>query len=396
MDSDAPISPAARGENAADRRLFLLAWWGVLALAAAKLVETYYRLGGTVLAESRHFAADFIVFWTASRSDRPYDFEALTAAQQWYMQTPVLRPFAYPPSFLPWIEPFAGLPMLTSYALWTVLTAGVFVLAWSRLVRPWIALAALALPVCLMGLIPGQMIFLLGALLAIGIFLLGRRPVAAGLLLGLAATIKPQALLLVPLALLAGRHWAALAAAAVSGLLVGLACIAAQGPALWLEWFGSLPAFSTVLHQSGMMEFGTTPSTTVARLGLDGPAATAFVAINGLIGLAAIWCAFRKSSDPLLRLVILNAGTILVLPYAMPYELALSAPAVLGLLLDRRLHPAVWIGSFFLLAGATQAVGPLILCTVYLLRPNFFEPRADDERATAAMPSGPRPAPASA
>src|SRR5207244_366457 len=63
--------------------------------------------------------------------------------------------------------------------------------------------------------IVGQNAFLTLALLLAGVGLLGRRDFAAGAILGL-LSYKPQLAIMVPVALLAARHWRAIAGAALS------------------------------------------------------------------------------------------------------------------------------------------------------------------------------------
>lgn len=359
----------------ASSRMYPLFWRMVLALTILKFIEANFQTLKAVVDNGRHLAADFIVFWTAARSDAVYDFQALTNAQYWYMKTETLRPFPYPPSFLPWIEPFGALELATAYLLWTGATLLLFGLAWRRLLGSVPVAAALLAPVVVMGAVPGQMVFLLGALLVGGMAAMERQPIVAGILLGVAATLKPQALLLVPLALLAARQWKCLAAASATGATIGVLCLVVQGVQIWWDWFEALPRFMDVLRASGMMEFGITPASSLARAGLDGTWTTLFLVAAAAIGASAVWLAFRRPGTPAVRIVALNAGTLLVLPYAMPYELALSAPAAMALLMDRNRHPAVWLAAFLMVTGSGQLLGPLTVCAIWLLAPQLFDRR---------------------
>ena len=85
----------------------------------------------------------------------------------------------------------------------------------------------------------GQNSFLTGAILIAGITLLDRRPVLAGVLLGV-LTYKPQLFLMVPVALLAGGHWKAIAAGIVTTALLALLSLALLGPDLWHQWLQTL------------------------------------------------------------------------------------------------------------------------------------------------------------
>ena len=85
--------------------------------------------------------------------------------------------------------------------------------------------------------IAGQNAFLTLALLLGGVGLLGRRDFAAGAILGL-LSYKPQLALMVPVALLAARHWRALAGAAVSASFAVALSAATFGLAPWWDWLG--------------------------------------------------------------------------------------------------------------------------------------------------------------
>lgn len=338
----------------------------IIVIAAAAAMMSYIGIAKGLAANGAHVAADFIVFWTAAAAGQPYHFEALTAAQHWYMNTDAIRPFAYPPSFLPWLAPFAILPLKTAYLLWTVSTAALFCAAWSRIVAPKHLLLAAAAPVVVLALIPGQVVFLVGALLVSSLMMVERRPLLAGVLLGIAATIKPQALLLVPLALVAGKHWRVLSASAATGMVIGGACLLLQGGQLWLDWLKSLPRFMDVVRDGGMMHFGITPASALVRASVEGPAASAILAIAAALGVLTVWQVFRATKDVAHRMLAINAPTLLLLPYAMPYELALSAPAAAAMLIDRRLHPAAAFAAFLLLTGVGHVIGTIFMCLLLL------------------------------
>ena len=86
-------------------------------------------------------------------------------------------------------------------------------------------LLALATPAVFVNAVGGQNGTWTAALFGGGLGLLDRRPIIAGSLLGL-LIYKPQLGILIPIALLAGRRWQALAAAAATGA-------AASSPSVW-------------------------------------------------------------------------------------------------------------------------------------------------------------------
>ena len=71
---------------------------------------------------------DFLPLWTAagigfSQPSLLYDFHFITGLQDWILHHGYgQRPFAYPPTTLFPIAPFAALPFWWAYAAWTALT----------------------------------------------------------------------------------------------------------------------------------------------------------------------------------------------------------------------------------------------------------------------------------
>jgi hypothetical protein len=130
------------------------------------------------------------------------------------------RPWAYPPSFLLILLPFAPLGFFGSYVAFQVVTGALLALALrsraaAALPSRALLVAALACPASAINAIDGQAVFLVAALIVGGFGLLERRPYLGGLVLGL-LTFKPQFCILVPIALDRGR---AVARAAGVGLV---------------------------------------------------------------------------------------------------------------------------------------------------------------------------------
>src|SRR5947199_191898 len=76
---------------------------------------------------------------------------------------------------------------------------------------------------------------------------LRRRPLLAGVLLGVGAAIKPQIFLLVPLALAADRQWRTMLAAGVTGAALAAASALVWGVDVWRQWLQALPRFNDVV-----------------------------------------------------------------------------------------------------------------------------------------------------
>jgi hypothetical protein len=211
--------------------------------------------------------------------------------------------------------PFAQAPLALAYPLWTGLSAAAFFFAAAHLVKPaWATLGLAIAPVVFFAAELGQTSLFIAAAMIGGWLLRDRRPLLAGALFGLAACIKPQAMLLAPVVLW-GR-WRMLAAMAGAGLAL-IAASFAFGPQRWLEWPHALATFRALVPATDRIN----PAALVA-----GPGWAALMAALGL----ALALACRN-------LVGLVTGALCATPYAHAYDLAPLAPLAAGWLLDRPL-----------------------------------------------------------
>lgn len=315
---------------------------GVFALALAwlLLIDVYaLRLIAHGFARGYARNNDFTVFWTAARVPLRdvYDAAALTAAEPHGPHSTGLMPFAYPPTFLPVIAPLRLLPYWAAYIAWVGLGVVAYFAAASRLwPRPALALVAIS-PAFLLTIQGGQTSLLVGALVLGGFSLLRQRPANAGALLALAALIKPQTVILVPIVLLAAREWRALGACLIVGVAGGLASALVLGPAPWLAWSHSLGGFLEVVRDGGSLPHGATPATLAMQLGLSDTAALILRVVLAALGLAVAVVAGLKRAEPRLMAVAMVACGLLVSPYGMSYDLAVLWPFAALLVTDRRL-----------------------------------------------------------
>ena len=309
---------------------------------------------GALLMASMTFAIgvlpDYSTFWTAARlsltehaGEVLYDAERMTELQSWLVRNEDLRPWAYPPSALFVLLPFAPLPFWLSLVVWSSISAALyFAAAWffSRSIAV-AALATLSFSTVLVAL-HGHLTNLVAAIIFMGLAILSTAPILAGILLGAAATIKPQLLLLAPLALLAGRHYSALFSSIATGALIGIASTMVFGIDLWLAWLKSLPTFLDIVRHNGISGFGVTPVSMAFQLGLHGTGELALRLALGLTGVVLCWRVFRITGSLPHRLVAMIGGGFLVLPYAMSYELAVLAPAAAVYVLGNKRGPVDW------------------------------------------------------
>lgn len=290
--------------------------WLLLGLIAAFLLSDIQLLQAALPRQP--FGNDFLPLWTGGRADpsRLYDFGYITGQQMW-LYADKLRPFVYPPSALLLFKPLALLPFWPAYIALIAASGALFLWTAVKLGadgRPLLA----ATPLLLVAM-AGQVTFLIGALVMAGIMARGR-PVLAGVLFGLAGAIKPQLLVLLPLALIVEGNWRAFWA---TGATAALCCaVSLLFGASWIDWLQALPKFSALVRDDpGLVATTLTPYAHWGSLSLifTIPAA-----------IAAIWFSFRHG-DRAQRVLALLGGALMVAPYAMNYEIALVIPAVLAL-----------------------------------------------------------------
>lgn len=287
------------------------------------------------------WAPDFTVFWAASRAalvnpSLVYDSTALTVAQMWIIEPRTgFRPWAYPPTALLPLLPFSKLSFGVAYVAFTATTAGLYAVAAKKFLGiDWrFGLAFLFISdAFLFAAINGQMTFLIGALILGGIVALDDRPVLAGCLFGAAAAVKPQLLVLAPLALIASQQYRALYSAAFTGIVLVVLTLP-LGISLWSDWLSSLPKFLLIVEKLDILGRNVTPTGIFWNIGVTGIALKLIGLLFACLAALMVWNVFRNEADWAKRLVALVGGGLWCSPYAMNYELAILAPAAIALLL---------------------------------------------------------------
>ena len=249
----------------------------------------------------RPFGDDFINFWSGAylawhgRVSEIYDPAAFHVFEQSVVGAPLSAyHYSYPPVLLLLTLPLAFMAYLPALLVW--LAAGWY--AFYRALRTampgqGVRLLALATPAVFINAIGGQNGTWTAALFGGGLILLERRPVVAGGLLGL-LIYKPQLGLLVPVALLAGLHWRALAAAgAVAGALLALSAIW-FGTDVWSEYLRNLGVLRQMILEDGTGVWHRFVSVFVGarRLGASVEVAYVIQAVAGML-------AYLITRDPL-------------------------------------------------------------------------------------------------
>lgn len=265
----------------------------------------------------------------------------------------------YPPYFLFIAAALALLPYGLALAVWQASTIGLYLLMIRAIVgetirgspgaslwpgatavaaRDWLLLA-IAFPAVLINIGHGQNGFLTAALLGAALVVLDRRPLLAGLLIGLLA-FKPQYGVMIPLVLAASARWRSFAAAAVTVVLLTLATTFAFGPHVWHAFYASTEFTRTVVLEQGNTGWHKIQSIfSWARMW--GASVTVAYALQGTammaLGAALVWL-WRSGASFALKAAALCLATILATPYSLDYDMMILAPAIAFLVADGVAH----------------------------------------------------------
>ena len=254
---------------------------------------------------------DFLNTWMGGRSvfsGGPadwFDADVYMAALRKVTSISDLAPmyWSYPPHLLFFIWPF-GLPgFLPSYIVWCVVGLALYV--WAAVAsgvdrKYWLFLAVA--PAVTVNVFLGQNGFLTAALLIGGLANLDRRPIIAGILLGL-LTIKPQFGLLLPVLLVLGGHWRVIGSAVATTLLLVAATAIWFGPDIWIQYWQKVgPQQRELLNIAGIMGWPIVASAFVnARLiGLSDNSAWVVQAVVSACAFGAVVWTFWRKRDPVL------------------------------------------------------------------------------------------------
>jgi len=359
---------------------------------------------------------DFSIFWSASyaflhgSAAQVYDHSSFDRIQQTLFPRlghVSMMPWLYPPTFLVLIAPLALLPLLVMYLVFTaggitLFTAGTLrvsglagSLNGSRLA--WLVVAGL--PCVFVPAMFGQNSLLTAGLAVFALHWLHRKPLLAGLCIGLLA-IKPQMALLFPLVLIAARAWRALAAAAVSAALFSALSVLVCGvQSLRLFLVNTGIARETLLEHR--RSYWLTSPTTFAVLRNGGAPVAASYAAQGLVALiaaTAAWYVWRKSRDTRLRAASFTIATLLSNPYVWHYELAWAGIAItcmVALGLDKgwlrgeqSVLALAWLLPAYELFNRTLVfpqIGPVVLLLMLLIIVRRVRITGDERDGRAAL-----------
>ncbi len=330
------------------RRLRAYPW---LFLVAFTMIAGYWVVQSNVGldVEGKPLGYDFVSFWSASTLALEGEAEAsyqperiLEAGRRAIPDLDTRFIWSYPPTFHLLVLPLALLPFIWSYLIWFLVWLVPFLLVIRKMApAPETLMLALAFPGTLLNLAQGQNGLMVAALFGAAMLLLGPRPILAGILIGL-LSCKPQFGLLIPIALIFGRHWTAFATAAVTTLAFAALSFLAFGVQDWLAFFANLE-FATAVLEDGRLPWAKMPSIFATLRLLGTPVdwaygAQALMALGAAVTVALVW--WRPVPLPLAA-AVLTSGALLVSPHLNDHDLALLAVPIA--LLAWHAHQEGWL-----------------------------------------------------
>ncbi|TIW22326.1 MAG: DUF2029 domain-containing protein [Mesorhizobium sp.] len=242
--------------------------------------------------------------------------------------------WSYPPHFLFLVWPFGLFGYKTALLLFLATTGIAFLFAYrafigERSLVAWVA----AMPFMVVNFWAVQNGYLCAALALGALAMREKRPIIAGMLLGL-LTIKPQLGLLFPFLLVAERRWTVIASATISTLLLAAASAAVFGVDSWGGYIQHVvPYQNAVMQLLRGLFLAMMPSVYGAFRNWDFDPDLALVmhlSVAAPVALVVI-AAFFRVNGTRDREILLLIATFIITPYALAYDLGLLAGA-LGLM----------------------------------------------------------------
>jgi len=365
-----------------------MTWLWELSFVAWALLASYLLFAKGHLDWTHHaLGRDFINYWTAGHltlSGQVNDIfqPKLFLAHERQLFDPRL-PFhfwSYPPPALFLVAPLGLTGYFTGFALWSLGGMAALYLALRLWPEPgWVRWMILLCPAVPTDIALGQNGAYTAALLIGGLMLMERRPQWAGVQFGL-LIFKPQIGVLLPVTVLARRHWKVLAAAAVTAVVVLLASLLVFGPGAWTGFFGpTLTTQATMLRQGRGPFRWMMPSAYMAArvLKFSWPVSAMIQAPFTLLAIVAVWrVSVRRDVSAAWKAAVVMTATFVATPQAFNYDLIpVAAAALLLLRHDRRLWlslPIVILAwtlpvTMLALQEIKAPIAPLVL-TALLLR----------------------------
>jgi hypothetical protein len=317
----------------------------ILGANLAILVWSLLTGGSAITRDGAPNAVDFACFYISgifAASAVPasvYSYPAFSAAQAALVGSPFTGlphfHFLYPPNFLFFTYPLALLPYVVAFVAWVASTFLVYQAAVYAVLPRAATLIAAAVPIAVTNNAQlGQNGFLTAGLMGLALVCVERRPVLAGVFVGL-LTYKPQFGVLFPFALMAAGRWRVIASAAATALILAITAGAVFGHDVWSAFFDTIRGFDARLSPDERVEFlyqsvfawlhwwGVSPILAWSAHAL------AAAVVAGVV--CTIW--FLPAPYPL-KAAALCIGAVAITPYVLAYDLCILTIAVAFLARD--------------------------------------------------------------
>jgi arabinofuranan 3-O-arabinosyltransferase len=229
----------------------------------------------------------------------------------------------YPPTFLFVAAGLAVLPYLMAELLWIGVTLPAYLRTVGAIMGERLGIwLGCAFPAAMWNISVGQNGFFTAALIGGVLTNISRRPILAGVLLGL-LTYKPQFGILFPAVLALDGRWRVLAAATVTATALAAGSLIAFGADSWSEFFAWLPRTGAAILDDGRAGINKLQSLFGVVRWLGGSVTSAWIAQGLLIAacLTSLVLLVRCRSIPEeIKSAAVAVGALLATPYLYIYD----------------------------------------------------------------------------
>jgi arabinofuranan 3-O-arabinosyltransferase len=332
------IAPTAASQRAVPAALLIACF--VLWLINVSLLQSGFVSHWWIFDEhGLGIPTDFVNVWSAGRlvlDGHPalaYDWDIQKQIQVEVLGRSYEGNFAwhYPPPFLFIASLLALFPYATAYLGWAAVSFVPYLAVMRAIVgRNFGFLLAAAFPVVFTNALVGQNGFLTASLIGGTLVLMPRRPVLAGICLGL-LSYKPQYGLLFPLVLIAASQWKVFWTAGVVAVSMASLSWLAFGTECWQAFVDWMPMFSQAFLTEGRAPWGKLQSIFGLVRYFGGTEQLAWIfqlIMSGTVAVALALMWRSRTLDYSLKAAGLAAGALLITPYLFLYDLMVLAVAV--------------------------------------------------------------------
>ena len=350
---------------------------------------------------------DWVVFHTAAARFWAHDLAMLSDPRAftaelnrshaaWFAQPLTFHPWVYPPVTLLLALAFGWLGYPASLGAFLAVSGGMLVAAswpWAAgwRARLWLVAGVFASPAAAFNIGAGQLGFLVAACVLAGMALLERRPFLAGLAFSVLC-LKPQFVPLIPVALLAGRHWRAITGGLVGGVGLVAASAVVVGVPAWGAWVGLATGRDRQLAPliDAMRIYDQSVHTCLHWLGAGEGLAGAGQVAAFVAAAACVLVVFaRPGASARQRVVVLLCAMVVGAPHVGNYDYVLAAAAALLAGRFGWLAAAVWVAPVLeppALVAVLGVPGLSVVSALLVLLPAWLMVRMTGQQAWGSAP----------